>query len=163
MAKVAIPAYDPALPVQRVLNADVGLPPQPTPASRIFYSPVRELYIGISPGRLITLTNGTVQREDEKYVRFNPLGDMYGIYKTDDPEIILALEKRMRDARDAGVDPDVLTEHEYDQRHLTNEVRLQVVQREVETKNRLLLEHTRRNQELEEELNNLKRQMNPAQ
>src|SRR6185436_4897184 len=130
MPKVAIPSYDPALPIQRVMNADVGAPPPITPVSRIFYSPVRELYIGISPGRLQTMSNGTVERTDEKFVRFQPLGDMYGIYKTDDPAIIAALERRMEDAKGAGVDPDVITEQEYGERHLTTEVLLGVANRE---------------------------------
>ncbi len=152
MPKVAIPSYDPALPLQRVLNSDVGAPPSITPVSKIFYSPVRELYIGISPGRLMTLSNGTVERVDEKYVRFQPLGDMYGIYKTNDPEIIQALEKRMEDAKSAGVDADVITEKEYGERHLTTDVLLHISQREVESQNRLLLEQVRKNGELMEEI-----------
>jgi hypothetical protein len=152
MPKVAIPSYDPALPLQRVMNADVGAPPSITPVSKIFYSPVRELYIGISPGRLQTMSNGTVERTDEKFVRFQPLGDMYGIYKTNDPVIIEALERRMEDAKGAGVDPDVITEEEYGQRHLTDDVKLHIANREVESKNRLLLEQVRKNKELMEEL-----------
>jgi hypothetical protein len=162
MAKAAIPSYDPALPIQRVQNADVGHPPALTlpDTSRIFYSPIRELYIGVSPGRLMTLSNGTVERADEKYVRFQPLGDMYGIFKTDDPVIIQALEKRMSDSKAAGAEPDIITEQEYGERHLTDEIKLQIATREIENQNRLIIDHARKNQELMDELERF-RQMHP--
>lgn len=156
---VVPPSLDPELPVQRVVNADVGAPPPVGPApSKIFYSPVRELYIAISPGQLQTLSNGTVERMGEKFVRFQPLGDMYGIYKTNDPEIIQALEQRMVDARAAGVDPDVLTETEYSERHMTDEVKLDIARREIEQKNRLIIEQTEKNRLLLEQIREMQQQ-----
>ena len=139
--------------------------PEPEPVAKIFYSPVRELYIGISAGKLQTLANGTVERFGEKFVRFQPLGDTYGIYKTDDPEIIAALEKRMKDAREHGVKPDVITEGEYSERFMTDEVKLNFAQREIESKNRLLLEEVAKNKALMEEINRFRESqdaMNPT-
>lgn len=101
---------------------------------RTFYS--RSAHLMFYAGRPKRIeSDGQKLVDDGPVIQFNPLGDGWGIFTTDDPELIAACERR----------GDVVTPDVYNRESTPPEVRaeqaetaLQKVQRELEEKNRLI-------------------------
>lgn len=85
----------------------------------------------------ITIVNGVAQAYGEKIVEFKPLGDGWGFYSTDDPEVIAALEKNAN-----VVSPEV-----YQDMTTSTDVKLRM---ERDEKQRLIEDNNRLMKELEE-------------
>ena len=101
---------------------------------RTFYS--RAAHLNFYAGRPKRIeSDGQKQVEDGKMVQFNPVGDGWGIFITEDPELIQACERR-----GDVVEPEVYNRESIpaEQRAQMAEGRLSSVQRELEEKNRLI-------------------------
>jgi hypothetical protein len=92
---------------------------------KTFYSPRGGLITVAVPGR-IEEVDGRNMRVGEKIIEFRPIGSFspdpddptkqkppYGMYSTDDPEVIEYIERHRKQLIDAGQTPDILTADEY--------------------------------------------------
>lgn len=101
------------------------------PGSRTFYSKSGSLtFWAGKPTRIFE--EGVSKVLDPPQIQFSRLADGFGVFTTDDPVLIEALEKR---AREAG---DVFDGGEYQKRTTPADVRIEQQEREIEEQNRLI-------------------------
>jgi hypothetical protein len=85
------------------------------PVRKTYFSRHGSLTLHASAGKMVTVGR-EVKRIGEKFVEFRPLGtgdSAWGMFQTDDPEIIAFLDNRIEEARAAGATPDIMDPEDF--------------------------------------------------
>lgn len=106
---------------------------------KTYYSRGSHFSIVVSAGRTALLEGGVVGRVEEKLVEFGPVGDGHGILVTDDPDTIAVLDRKVKQA-----DGDVMTPEQYFERTTPPEKRVTELKGENARLAELLAETTRK-------------------
>lgn len=98
-----------------------------------FFSPSAGLTLNYKPGHH-AIVDGKMTFINDKHIAFVPLGsaDAYGHYRTNDPDEIAYLEKRIVECG------DVFDSAEYNKRIVPTNVQFQDAQRTIEIQNKLI-------------------------
>ena len=96
---------------------------------RVFYSRSGHLSIQVNPGQhMVQGGQLSTERVGQKIVAFGPMGDGFGQYVTNDPEVIAYLEGH----------PDVFGPAEYTRQTTPPNIQIEQLRRELEQRNRLI-------------------------
>lgn len=126
----------------RMQTTTKSIPPQEVPADskvRVYYSESAELAIGAIKGKVVEV-DGKHTRIGEKIIKFSAnmggrkgyMYDGFGIFQTDDPELIEYMDKRCAEVG------DVFGPEEYRNRLKPNAERMADANRMIEDRNALI-------------------------